>query len=656
MSDAAAIHAKAIELGKLALRMTSVAGSGHPSSALSLAHIVTYLMYREMRFDPADPTNAAGDRLVLSEGHAVPIVYAGYAELGGKVAAGPAGAEGSTTLKPSDLDSLRALGSVLDGHPNPAEGVPFFDAATGSLGMGLSVGAGLALAARRDGTGRRVFVIIGDGESREGQIWEAADFVVDHKLVNVCAIFNCNGKGQAAEVSGQQSADRLAAKLNAFGWEVVSIDGHDPDQITTAFGKFGQTAKPLAVVARTIKGWGVKELLTGNWHGKPLPEKELPDGIRSLDAKLAELGVSPAAGAALGRPKIPAQPKLATRVSAADARWPDYKSAMAGAGLGSAVEKNSLATRRAYGAALKVAGDLVPQVVVLDADVSNSTFSEIFAKAHPDRFFECKIGEQNMVSTAAGLAAAGYIPYVNTFAKFISRAYDQVELAAISRANVKLVGSHAGISLAADGPSQMAVVDVAFFHSLSSVRGDDRVSPACWFFSPADGLSAYHCTRLMTNVRAMCYMRTYRPEVPLLYAPDANFELGGFGTFNPGGDIALVSGGYMVHVVKQAAELLAKQGVRATIVDLYCLPVHGERLLETLKRAGSRALVAEDNYGGGLGSIVSEIAAADGSARVESRICQRIPKSARTTEEILDYCGVGARQVADHALAMLRRP
>jgi transketolase len=202
----------------------------------------------------------------------------------------------------------------------------------------------------------------------------------------------------------------------------------------------------------------------------------------------------------------------------------------------------------------------------------------------------------------------------------------------------------------------MAVVDVAFFRSLTTVRGDDRINPACWFFSPADGLTAYHCTRLMTNVRAMCYMRTYRPDVPLLYAPDANFELGGFGAFNPGGDIALVSGGYMTHVIKQAAELLARQGVRATMIDLYCLPANGEKLLEALKRAGARALVAEDNYGGGLGSVVSELAAADGGVRSESRICRRIPKSARTAEEILDYCGVGARQIADHALAMLRKP
>ncbi|MBI5863820.1 MAG: transketolase [Planctomycetes bacterium] len=654
MSVSASVHAKAIELGKLAVQMTSRAGSGHPSSALSLAHIVTCLMYRHMRYDPKDPWNPANDRLVLSEGHAVPIVYAAYADLGGHVGCSPGGCACAGTLKPADLDQLRARDSVLDGHPNPAEGFPFFDAATGSLGMGLSVGAGLALAARRDGLDRRIYVIVGDGESREGQIWEAADFIVDHKLNNLSAIFNCNNQGQAADVSGQQSAERLARKLEAFGWNVASIDGHNPEQIAAALEKTGD-ARPLAIVAKTVKGWGVQPFLKGNWHGKPLPEKELSTAFASLDAAGAALGATGAP--ALQRPSAPAQPaRPAARVAAGDVAWPPFGDAMKTCGLGDALARNALATRKVYGAALKIAGDLIPQVVCLDADVSNSTFAEIFGKAHPDRFFECKIAEQNMVSAAAGLSAAGYIPFVNSFAKFISRAYDQVELASISRANIKLVGSHAGISLAADGPSQMALLDVAFFRAFTAVPGDDRVSPLCWFFNPSDAVAAYHCTRLMTAIRGMCYMRTYRPEVPLLYSPDATFEPGGFGVFNPGGDIALVAAGYMVHVAKQAAELLGKQGIRATIIDLYSLPVAAEKLLDALRRSGGCALVAEDNYGGGLSSLVAEVAAVDGGVRTAGAICRRIPKSTRTAEEILDYCGVGAVQIADQALSLLRRP
>ncbi len=251
MSVSSTAHAKAVELGKHALRMTTAAGSGHPSSALALTHIIVELMYNAMRYDPADPWNRASDRLVLSIGHAVPIIYAAYADLGGAV--------GSDSKSPrrlivDDLSALRELSSVLDGHPNPAEGFPFFDAATGSLGQGLSVGAGLALAARLDGIDKRIFVVAGDGESREGQVWEAADFIVDHKLTNVCVIFSCNGQGQAAPVSPQQSPEVIAAKAAAFGWNVIEVDGHDPDELSAAFQKVGAGGKPTAIVARTIKG------------------------------------------------------------------------------------------------------------------------------------------------------------------------------------------------------------------------------------------------------------------------------------------------------------------------------------------------------------------------------------------------------------------
>ncbi len=652
MALAAAVHQKAAQLGKLVVRMTAKAGSGHPSSGLSLAHIVTHLMYRQMRWDPADPWHPTADRLVLSEGHAVPIIYAALADLGATVGRDKSSA---FRLTPNEVDQLRARDSVLDGHPNPAEGVPFFDAATGSLGQGLSVGAGLALAARLDGSDRRVYVLIGDGESREGQVWEAADFIADRGLNNVCAVFNANGQGQAGPVSAQQSAKRLVAKLKAFGWKTAEIDGHDPEAIARAFRSVGKSAQPLAIVARTVKGWGVDELQTGNWHGKPLAEADLDAADASLDRTVAAV----AAISYDGRlPAVPRPPAVATpnRRDPRDVVWPSFAEALEAAGLGSVLSKGKVATRRAYGAALRAAGGLVPQVVVLDGDVSNSTFSELFAAAFPDRFFECKIAEQNMVSMAAGLAAAGFIPFVNTFAKFISRATDQIEMASISRANVKIVGSHAGISLAADGPSQMGLLDVAFFRALGTVRGDDRDSPLCWLFHPADGVAAYHCTRLMLAQPGMCYMRTHRPDMPLLYAPETRFEPGGFQVLGGGDDLAIVTAGYMVHAARQAVALLARQNIRATLIDAYSLPVDGPRLVEALQRAGGHALVVEDNYGGGLGAAVAEVAARMGTLRVATLHCQRIPKSARTTEEILEYCGVGAAQIADHATALLKWP
>ncbi|MBK9120670.1 MAG: transketolase [Phycisphaerales bacterium] len=648
MASTAALHHKAVELGKLAVRMTTKSGSGHPSSALSLAHLITCLMYRTMRYNVADPWHPSADRLVLSEGHAVPIVYAALADLGATVGKSRAAA---SKLTHAELDQLRARDSVLDGHPNPAEGMPFFDAATGSLGMGLSVAAGLAAAARLDGSNRRVYCIIGDGEAREGQIWEAVDFIADHKLAHVCAIFNANAQGQAAPVSEQQSATTLAAKMRAAHWEVVELDGHDPDAILTALAKVGTTPRPLALIATTVKGWGCEPLLKGNWHGKPIPENELAAALAELDMTATRLGKA----ASLDGP--PAAPPLGMgkRTEPEDVTWPAFDAAMAANGLATALEKGALSTRRAYGAALKVAGDLLPQVVALDGDVSNSTFSEVFGKAYPERFFECKIGEQNMISAGAGLAAGGYIPFANSFAKFISRAYDQIEMANISRANLKIVGSHAGISLAADGPSQMGLVDVAFFASYTTVRGDDRESPLLWFFHPADALTAYHCTRHMTTLRSMCYMRTHRPDVPLLYETSATFELGAWNVLNPGDDLTIIASGYMVHPAKQAVALLAKQNIRATLIDAWCLPVQPERLAEQIQRAGCRALVVEDNYGGGFGSIVAEIAARTGNLRVETLRCQRIPKSTRSPEEVLDYCGVGVGQIADHALAMLRR-
>jgi transketolase len=613
-----------------------------------------------MAYDPADPWNPAADRLVLSEGHAVPIVYAAYADLGGAVGKSR---EAARPLGVADVDGLRTRESELDGHPNPGEGFPFFDAATGSLGQGLSVAAGLALAARLDGSPRRIYAIIGDGESREGQVWEAADFIVDHKLNAVCAIFNCNGQGQAGLVSKQQSAERITAKLEAFGWKTATIDGHDPAAIEHALSQAGRSERPLAIVARTVKGWGSPELQEGNWHGKPVSANQLEAVCEHLRENVANLTrESGGAGAVDLRPPAPPKLKLEPRPSPAEAAWPSFEEAMAAGGFADVVKKGKLATRKAYGAALKVAGDLLPQVVCLDADVSNSTFSEIFRDAHPERFFECKIAEQNMVSAAVGLSAAGRIPFANSFAKFIARAYDQVEMASISRANVKLVGSHAGVTLAADGPSQMALPDVAYFRSFASVRGDDRSTPLCRVYLPADAVAAYHCTRLMVERDGLCYMRTLRPELPLLYAAAARFEPGGVQTLANGDDLAIVASGYMVHEARRAMELLASQRIRATLIDAYTLPIDPERLLEAIPSArpgvARRVFVVEDNYGGGVGAEVAEICAGANKAG-EAPICVRtlhvqcIPKSTLTAEDALDYAGVAAPQIADHVRALL---
>ncbi|RMD66133.1 MAG: transketolase, partial [Planctomycetota bacterium] len=465
MSFEAAVHAQAIDLCKLSLEMCAAAGSGHPTTAMSLAHITTVLMFDAMRWSPDHPDYPTSDRLVLSQGHAVPVVYAAYARLGGMVGKNPAERR---PLSVEDLTTLRSVDSPLDGHPNPMEGFPFFDVATGSLGQGLSAAAGLGEAARLDGFDRRIYCIVGDGESREGQIAEALDYIVDRQLRNVLPIFNCNGWGQAGKVSPQQSPERLAAKLRAFGLEVVEIDGHDPAQIRQALTSFterqGQEgAAPLAVVARTVKGWGAPSLQTGNWHGKPPTGEALAKALEELDQRRVEL-----TSALVSSDQFMIQPPAtAPEKTIAVGEIPSFSEAMKQADMTTTLQAGRLATRKAYGLALRALGLANERVVALDADVSNSTFAETFAREEQlaERFFECKIAEQHMVSMAAGLSAAGKIPFVSTFAKFLARAYDQVEMAIYSGANVKLVGSHAGVTLGAGAPSQMGRVDVAYFRS-----------------------------------------------------------------------------------------------------------------------------------------------------------------------------------------------
>ncbi len=645
MSIARDVDAKAIELAKHVLRMTTASGSGHPSSSLAILHILITLMHRVMRFNPSDPWQPGADRLVLSEGHAVPALYAVYADLGGVVGRDR---ESARPLSMSDLPSLREQDSPLDGHPNPAECFPFFDAATGSLGQGLSVAAGLALAARLRGVDKRIFVVIGDGESREGQIWEAADFVVDHRLANVTAFFNCNGQGQAAHVSHQQSADVLAAKLAAFGWLVRAIDGHNADEILAAAKP---ADRPIAVVTRTVKGWGVPLLQDQGHHGKPLTEKELPQGESELNATAARLHVM-VGGPSLTGPGAPPECKPLPHRPIAR---PDFASAMKDAGLSGVVDKNACGTRRAYGAALLALGKADERVIALDGDVSNSTFADIFAKALPNRFFEGKIAEQNIVSAAAGAAAAGFIPFVSSFAKFLARAYDQVEMAQITRANIKLVGSHAGVSLAADGPSQMSLHDVAYFRS-ASLADNGRGAPVCVTFHPSDAVSAFHCTWLAANHPGMCFLRTHRPDVPLLYKPDRSFEIGGSHVLAGGkGNEALtiVSAGYMVHVCKQVVASLEAAGNPATLIDAYSFPLKIDPILRAAKSSNGRVLVVEDNYVGGLADAVALAAAEHGGVRVHGMTCRRIPKSARTPEEVLAYVGLSPRDIEAEARRLI---
>ncbi len=654
MSFEAAVHAQAIELDRLAIEMTSAAGSGHPSTSLSLGHIVTVLMFHTMRWSPEVPNYPTSDRLVLSEGHAVPIVYAAAAKLGVMIGRDP---EDRRPMTREDALKLRAADSEIDGHPNPVEGFPFFDAATGSLGQGLSVSAGLAEAARLDESDRRIYCIMGDGESREGQIAEAIDYIIDRRLTNILPIFNCNEYGQTGRVSPQQSAETIEAKLKAAGFTVRVIDGHNPAQIKKAFDEFiaiqgNSSATPMALVAKTVKGWGSATLRNGNWHGKTATNEQAKTALNELNETRSELTSSLTSTDAFTI-QPPAQ---ASNKELRNGDMPTFSQTMKARDMESVLHTGKMATRRAYGLALQALGHVNDRVVSLDADVSNSTFAEYFAKdaALKNRFYECRIAEQNMFSMAVGLSAAGKVPFVSTFAKFITRAYDQIEMAAISGANIKIIGSHAGASLAADGPSQMCLPDIAWFRSLSTAR-DHRGNPACYILQPSDAYAAYALTGVMAEYEGMCYMRTLRPDTEFLYSDDTVFNLGGFEVLNEGRDVLICASGYMVHEANKALDGLDRAGVSATLVDLYSIPFDADALLDLANQNNGYIITVEDNYGASIGSAVADALCESGEGfTLEQMHIKRIPKSARTPDEVMSMVGLTHNDIVARCLKLLQ--
>jgi len=646
------LHAKAIELSRLSVEMTAAADSGHPTSASSLAHIVAALMYGHMRYDPSDPASPTADRLVLSEGHACPIVYAAGSELG--LAVGKDSGE-RRPMTVEDAMTLRAIDSEIDGHPNPAEGFPFFPAATGSLGQGLSIAAGLAAAGRLDGSDKRVFCIIGDGESREGQVWEAIDFIVDYGLNAVCPIFNCNGYGQSDPVSAQQSPEVIAAKLRGAGFDVAVIDGHDPVDVREALLEHVRhaddaNARPFAIVAETVKGWGFVKTAGDGLHGKPLTGDDEAAALQELEETAASLGVS----GSNGDLKVGPAPTTASPSAGCEAP-PGFAEAMNTYGQAGSLADGKFAPRKGYGIALQALGHTNPDIVALDGDVKNSTFAEYFSQ-DPDlahRFFECRIAEQHLISCAAGLASGGKIPFASSFGKFVARGYDQFEMGFISRLNLKVVGSHVGVNIAADGPSQMALADVAFFRSMAKVQADAG-GPGLYILNPADAVSAYGLTVLMAEHEGACYLRAARPDTPFLYDLDANFTLGGHGVLAEGGDVLVAASGYALHEAIKAKAALSEQGIDAGLIDLYSLPFDGEAIAQSAQASGGRVVTVEDNYGAGFGSEVAEaLLEHRGDFKVKQMYVKRIPKSGRSADDLMTYVGLSAEDIVAEARALV---
>jgi transketolase len=409
-------------------------------------------------------------------------------------------------------------------------------------------------------------------------------------------------------------------------------------------------ARPVAIVAKTVKGWGSASQQGHGHHGKPAEGDELTVALQELDATGKQMGATADTPLKLGL-MSPRKNETAERKA-----YPSFSDALKANKLESALEKGKLASRRAYGVALKVLGECRADVVALDADVKNSTYADMFAKADAlkSRFLECRIAEQNMFSVGAGLSAAGKVPFASTFAKFVTRGYDQIEMAVNSGANLKVIGSHAGISLAADGPSQMSLPDVAWFRSFGTMR-NHKGNPGFYVLQPSDAFQAYALTLAMADYDGPCYMRTLRPDVEFLYGDNDQFHLGGHEVLTEGRDLLIIAAGYMVHQANKAIEKLDAQGIDATLVDLYSLPFDEEAILDLANENNGKVLTIEDNYGGGVGSAVADAISTDGGGfEVSQMFVKRIPKSGRTPEEVMAYCGLGVDDIVKQAMSLLQ--
>jgi transketolase len=590
------------------IRATTAAASGHPTTCMSAADLMAALFFADMRFDPKHPQHPLADRLIMSKGHAAPLLYALWAEAG--------------FIPRERLTDLRLFTSNLEGHPTPR--LPFVDVATGSLGQGLAAGVGCALNARRIGSDYRTYVLMGDGETAEGSVWEAAASAHFFKLDSLCAILDINALGQSRATELAHDIDTYRVRWSAFGWHVVAIDGHNLEQILEAYQEARATkGRPTIILARTLKGKGVSftEGLP-NWHGKAMSKEQMEKAIDELNRQMA-----PENG---DTPKIPAPPAARAEPAPGKIADPNFK-------LG-----DMIASREAYGSAIAKLGTADPRVVALDADVKNSTFSEKFEAAHPDRFYQFFIAEQGMIGAAMGLAARGAIPFPSTFAAFLTRAADFIRMAAISGVNIKVAGSHAGVSIGEDGPSQMALEDFAMF----------TAQPNFVALYPSDAV----CTeRLIAEAAAMqgpVYIRTSRPKTPVIYDNQEQFPIGGLKVVRKSDtDKATVIGaGVTLFEALKAYDELKSKGISIRVIDLYSVqPIDAASLIEA-GRATGRLITVEDHYiSGGLGDAVAR-AVAPAGLTVKRMAIPEIPRSGKP-DELLDKFGISARHIVNAVMS-----
>lgn len=605
---------KATQLRIDSVVATSEAGSGHPSSCCSAADITAVLFFSVMRYDPKNPKLPNSDRFVLSKGHAAPLLYAAWAEAG--------------LFPKSDLLKLRTISSDLEGHPTPR--LPFVDMATGSLGQGLPVGVGLAFNAKSiDKTDYRTYVLMGDGESAEGSVWEAAEVARHAVLDNLCAIVDVNRLGQSDPTMLQHDMEAYRAQWAGFGWHAIVVDGHDIGALLAAFDEAARTkGRPTVLLAKTFKGHGISFIENlPDWHGKPLKKgEETQKALNELTSRL--------------KPDS-AQPKINLPTAGKAPAISKGTMAPAPYNIG-----DSAATREAFGVALLALGEANPLVVALDADVKNSTYSDKFGKRFPDRFLENFIAEQNMLGAAAGIAACGKIPFVATFAAFFTRAYDFIRMAAISQSNLKLVGTHVGVSIGEDGPSQMGLEDLAMMST----------QPGVTVLYPSDALSMYKLLEISAVHKGMVYLRAGRPKTPVIYGSDETFRIGGSKVIRQSAtdQLTIVAAGITLFEALKAHDQLKAAGIATRVVDLYSIvPVDRQTLVDCAKATGGRFLTVEDHYAhGGIGDAVLNALASEG-VRVRKLAVREIPRSGKP-EELVDHFGIGVRSIVETAKEILR--
>jgi transketolase len=599
------------------IRCTTAAGSGHPTSSMSAADLMAVLLTKYLKYDWAHPHNLNNDRLIFSKGHASPLLYSMYKAAG--------------AITDEELMSLRTFGSRLEGHPKPLqsveshgtpEGLPWVDVATGSLGQGLATGVGMALGGKfLDKLPLTVWVLLGDSEMAEGSVWEAFDKAGHYKLNNLVAILDMNRLGQRGPTELGWDAPVYATRARAFGWHAIEIDGHAAAAIDGAYAEaLAQTEQPTCIVAKTVKGSGVSLVANKEgWHGKPLNRDQAKQAIEELGGE-RHLIVAVAKPA----PLQPSTPRPAQRL-----KLPVYQ-------VGS-----EEAVRKAFGDALVAVGANRPDVVVLDGEVSNSTFTEEFNTAYPDRFFEMYIAEQQLVSAAVGLSVLGKTAFAATFAAFLSRAFDQIRMAAVSNASIRLCGSHPGVSIGEDGPSQMALEDMAM---MRAVHGSTVLYPC-------DANQTAHLVVAMADLPGISYLRATRGKTPVIYAPDETFAFGGSKTIRQSDtdQVAIIAAGITVHESLRAYEQLESEGIRVRVIDAYSVkPIDAEALREAARVTGGRLIVVEDHwYEGGLGDAVLDAFAGvtDKTLDVIKLAVRAMPTSG-TPAELLSAAGIDAEHIA----------